>query len=319
MRPENWMKWDLDSRSGVKMSAFFAEHGSCGYGFFVVLTEMLYRTEGHKLPIDDDSVAGYARTCRIDPATARQYLDSIFACKLMQRDATLCWSMKVHEETAGRQRKRGELADKRRKAAEARWRKQRAKDASACKRMQPTATPCKTMPDQIRSGSSIGSSVVDVTAVIRESVLRAREPHTLTGGIPPPVPEETPEPDSVEAEAESMLMSADETPDAEWTRSPAFMSAGRRPMRKYPDIWLTRPELVHAIKVLQSKLPQTHWREVFMKVNTRLTSGKANGQRPERGNAAGWITGWALTEVLEQYNAEVKINRNRSSQWTKAS
>lgn len=149
MRRENWIKWDLDSRTGFRMASFFALHGSNGYGFFVVLIEQLYRAEDHKLLCK--LVQKNANVFKLTESDAKLYLDSLIELGLFSTDENqeFIWSERVIEESKEREDHSSDVSEKRRDAANKRWRaKHMQNDATD---MQTDANGCKGMPDKNRS------------------------------------------------------------------------------------------------------------------------------------------------------------------------
>lgn len=147
MKPENWIKWDLDSRSGVKMSVFFAKHGAVGYGMFLVMVEMLYRAKDHVLPIDDKSIEGYAHLCKLDAKDAKCILHDLFDAKLFSVSQTHFFSPRIEEEVQKNLARKVEISDARRKAAERRWSKSHEENANA---MQTDADAMQNMLEKRR-------------------------------------------------------------------------------------------------------------------------------------------------------------------------
>lgn len=147
MKPENWIKWDLDSRSGVKMSIFFSKHGAVGYGMFLVMVEMLYRAKDHMLPIDEKSVEGYASLCKIDAKDAKIILHDLFDAKLFSVSQTHFFSPRIEEELQKNLARKSEISEARRKAAERRWSKPQEENATA---MQTDAIAMQNMLEKRR-------------------------------------------------------------------------------------------------------------------------------------------------------------------------
>lgn len=130
---------------------------------------------------------------------------------------------------------------------------------------------------------------------------------------PPEQPEPRPEPeppDIYEVEAEKRL----EKPGggAAWERSPAFVSAGRRPLRKYPGIFLSVFELAHIFR---------EWEGVdfeladidagFRTCLARLKSKAAKGERVDTTCVYAWMTSFILHDAVEK---KTKVNRLRKSE-----
>lgn len=141
MKAENWIKWDLDSRLGLRMSAYFADHGTNGYGFFLFLVEILYRADGNRLP--HANMQTYAKLCKIMQTDANAYMGSLLEIGLLLSDGEHFWSPRVNEEISLRKLQKSEISEKRRAAAESRWNK--SNSLQGCKPMQIDANACKPM------------------------------------------------------------------------------------------------------------------------------------------------------------------------------
>lgn len=165
MKKENWIKWDLDSRLGLKMSEFFADHGAAGYGFFLILVEQLYRADGNRLKLE--SMQRYANRCKIMQTEGARMIDDMVSTGLMCSDGEWVWSERVFEEVELRRIAAEQLSVKRTAAANARWEKHRATSTT---NMQTDATPCKPMQtyandarlEEIRSNTSTSTRVSNV-------------------------------------------------------------------------------------------------------------------------------------------------------------
>lgn len=93
--------------------------------------------------------------------------------------------------------------------------------------------------------------------------------------------------------------------------SQVFATTGRRPMKKYPEIWLTRNELADVFRALLDRgVPSGQFYRVFHKVRSKLITGKAQGRKPEMVASFNWLTGWALEETLREMKAENDLKRS---------
>lgn len=138
---QNWIKWDLDSRLGLKMNLFFSEFGSNGYGFFKVLVEDLYRAENTKLYKNIQTIQNYTKLCKINFNDATAYLDKLIELELFKTDGEFFWSPRVNEELGLRETHKKEVSDKRRKAVSARWNKEKIQtDTNGYKAVQKIQT-----------------------------------------------------------------------------------------------------------------------------------------------------------------------------------
>lgn len=82
------------------------------------------------------------------------------------------------------------------------------------------------------------------------------------------------------------------------------MGAGRRPLRKYPCIWITPPEFERALEIMDEKLGTGRYQAIFQRVAAKLEGLPISEQRKK--SAFNWLTGWALTEELEQQGQALK-------------
>lgn len=81
--------------------------------------------------------------------------------------------------------------------------------------------------------------------------------------------------------------------------SSAFVSAGRRPMKKYPELWFSPVELYDATEILRAAgLPDRHRPAVFKRAACSARTKIAAGAIAERLPAFNWVTGWALEDTL---------------------
>lgn len=131
--------------------------------------------------------------------------------------------------------------------------------------------------------------------------------------LPPEQPEPQPEPeppDIYELEAEKRL----EKPGggAAWERSPAFMAAGRRPLRKYPEIFLTVFELAHIFREWEGvEFELADIDAGFRTCLARLKSKAAKGERVDTTCVYAWMTSFILHDAVEK---KTKVNRLRKSE-----
>ena len=100
----------------------------------------------------------------------------------------------------------------------------------------------------------------------------------------------------------------DPTGSPEWTRAPAYMSAGRRPMRDYPDVWLTPHELATVCRDYEgSNIPGKMFRVAFERAQTQANTLKATNRDPSRAGACGWLLGFIKQAVLDNLIKETRL------------
>lgn len=91
------------------------------------------------------------------------------------------------------------------------------------------------------------------------------------------------------------------TPGAEWMNDPRYVSIGRRPLKKYPNIWLSVQELIHVLKIYSNLQNKELWlKQAIQLVDGRLRDRIANGDNISRVSCYTWLIGWAYTEVQKQ-------------------
>lgn len=171
---ENWIKWDLDSRTGVKMSAFFADHGSAGYGFFLFIIELLYREESNRL--DHDMVYAYAKVCKAMQTDAKLYIDDAILLGLLNSDGRLFWSPRVDREIAERKARESEISQKRSAASNARWNKTNGLDAKA---MQSNASAMQKHANDAREEEIREEKIYKHTTYVANEIPKTPKPKTV--------------------------------------------------------------------------------------------------------------------------------------------
>lgn len=103
------------------------------------------------------------------------------------------------------------------------------------------------------------------------------------------------------------------TTDPKIQKSNHFISAGRRPMRKYPEIWLTPMELVDAAKVMsEAGIPKNRLDLVFKPVAARIRGYVAEGRDPARTPAYTHITTFGLEAALKVLKATNDLERSKN-------
>lgn len=99
---------------------------------------------------------------------------------------------------------------------------------------------------------------------------------------------------------------------AEWMRNRQYTHAGRRPLWKYPDLFLAPDELADVFEQLaESGIPSEQFKLVFKRVDARLKTAKAEGKSLEFVSAYNWLTGWAKEEVVRELTASNNLERSR--------
>ena len=101
--------------------------------------------------------------------------------------------------------------------------------------------------------------------------------------------------------------------DADWLTNPQYAKAGRRPLRKYPDLFLTPEDLAEVFTQLSDAgIPPAQFKLVFMRVSARLTTQKSLGKPTGAVSAFIWLTSWAKEEVVKELTASCNLERSRA-------
>ncbi len=138
----------------------------------------------------------------------------------------------------------------------------------------------------------------------KETTKTPREPQEAKFNANPIVPLGADATEELRA-AESRLMPW--TKDCTWQFDNRFVVLGQRPMKDYPNVWLTRDSLADVIRVYQaSDIPVSKYREMFLKAQDRAAQGTVNGRSGKQIPFYSWLTGWIRDETLENL---VKENR----------
>jgi len=90
------------------------------------------------------------------------------------------------------------------------------------------------------------------------------------------------------------------------------LGTGRRPLKKYPEIFLTAHDLAEIFESLdRSPLPRERWKDVFARVRDfARDQNRESGMKFSRVRCKTALTGWAKKAVISEYNEEVKLKRN---------
>ena len=94
--------------------------------------------------------------------------------------------------------------------------------------------------------------------------------------------------------------------------NPQYVSAGRRPLKKYPDMFLTPSELADVFQQLaDAGIPAENFKLVFKRVAARLSTYKAQGKSLTMISVYNWLTSWAKHEVVKELTASCHLERSK--------
>lgn len=117
-------------------------------------------------------------------------------------------------------------------------------------------------------------------------------------------------PDATDAQREQLnaAIEALEAPSGqEWTKSPVFIGTGRRPMKKYPSIFITPHELAQVFQLYESEGVFGKLRRSLQLVESRIKTRKTHDPPV---NAHAWLMGWAFTDAVSAENETTKLKAN---------
>jgi hypothetical protein len=99
--------------------------------------------------------------------------------------------------------------------------------------------------------------------------------------------------------------------DPDVSTNNAYMLAARRPMRKYPEIWISAKDLADALKQFDAAgIPRDGFKLVFAKASSFLRDIAAKGGDPSKKNAHLTLTGWAKQEALKELTQSNYLKRS---------
>lgn len=95
-----------------------------------------------------------------------------------------------------------------------------------------------------------------------------------------------------------------------WEKTNDFILLGRRPMKNYPDIFMTPGDLAQVIKIYDDNLKGENWKPMFLQCEAEIKTQMAKGIKRERISALKYLTTFCLETALRLKNERVKIQRN---------
>lgn len=100
---------------------------------------------------------------------------------------------------------------------------------------------------------------------------------------------------------------------ATWLQNPQHVGAGRRPLKNYPDMFLTPSELADVFEQLaEAGIPPEQFKLVFKRVAARLSTYKAQGKNLAMISVYNWLIGWAKSDVVRELTASCDLQRSQT-------
>jgi len=158
--------------------------------------------------------------------------------------------------------------------------------------------------------TQIATTIPTVSICLNESLTakglaRVEEQNAATG-LPEALNDKSTS-DQFDTMAEIRLESPGEQP---WTKANAFILGGRRPMKKYPGIQITKPDLAEVFRSwTRSSIPQDRWKEILMAVESKLRSYQEQGRPTDAVNPFNWLIGWARADMVKLLGDEARHDK----------
>lgn len=132
---------------------------------------------------------------------------------------------------------------------------------------------------------------------------------------PPGQPASPPDgltPDELEIWRSATSLYAPVAGNEPFLRSNHYIQNGRRPLQKWPHVWLSLNQAFHILKLYaENELEIEEVRRCFERAQSQAQKVTPQGTPPENKDAFGWLTSWILTDTLTLKTAQ---NRKTNSE-----
>lgn len=296
---------DADARNDPKAIKLRMRHGFEGYGIFWAIVEIMRDSSSFEIKLDDFEAIAYS--LHIDLKLIREIIESCVELELFGSDGVHLWSHSLNRRMEEFEERRVKFVNAGKAGNDKRW-------GSDSKEIE-----CESVPIAMRSQCDRDLSLRVNTNTNTNTNINLK---VLGGGvgepfltsvklIPPENPPKPPEkvPISSEESENPYVREAEkhlETPENQaWTHSTAYVSVGRRPLRKYPDMFMNSVELSQVLELYEKKdLSKEERRQCFMLANGRITSLKLQGKNTDSLAIHVWLMSWCLNDMQKQKTQE---------------
>lgn len=292
-----WFRHDVHAARDEKCARLIELHGAAGYGIWWLIIEFLATCEKQRYPKNL-----LCKCIASAYANALQVFDDLFVLQLLHiEDEKYAYSRSLRERLKAIEN----IGKKRKEAARKRW---------DSEKNQVYTVDANALQMQSKCNATVNANAMryDLSRSDKSRVEKSGYDVAVNGS-------HAPSPDLIYKDlgtedskiAESKL----ETPGlgAPWEKTNLFILAGRRPLKTYPDIFMSMPELAEAISQWrQGGIPEHRYRDVLEIINGKLKTLKAKQQNIESVSAFNWAIGWAKIEVIQSINEETKLSKNKS-------
>lgn len=183
------------------------------------------------------------------------------------------------------------------------WREKKKSLRSVSKDKQETPLGVSDLSELERNGTE------EELNIKNNGALESAHP-ALTAACAPPEPAEMP--DGTDPEVWALTENAF-VPDSDprLQRDNRYINAGRKPLKKYPDVWLTRHELADWMMCyLRRNIPKNQLDIGFKKTQSKILTYRQEGKRVQSVSAYNWGTGFILQEVLQELKLDTDLQRS---------
>lgn len=166
---------------------------------------------------------------------------------------------------------------------------------------QTVPSPAETFSSTIEKVWPTGRSTERSTTPIEQNSTKPNKTESnKTEGGPGGVP------DPLEEHLKLALSKLEEPKDQPWVNSATFVNTSRRPMKDYPSLFFTGPELARVLKVwVDSGIPGGMFQDGFMLAESRAKTAIASGKPPP--NVEAWMLGFVHSDLLQKATNQVRL------------
>lgn len=282
---------DQNAHIDQKILKLRAKGGWEYYGLYWACIETMRSDSG--LRINIDSVEGVAFGFRVEVDYLRDFLLNCVQFGLFAEDSRGFSSPALVSRI---ERYQGMIEQK--KSAG------RASGDKRAKSVQQDANGCSTGVERVlnTNKSLLNTSVSGVehpqSNLIQSNLIQSNITESNTEPVSPP---------SDYAELEPLLTPAS---DPLVANSTLFMTTGKRPMKKYPNLWITTKQLSECATLYEnSGIPPDQYHLGFRFVAAKLDKMATEGKSLNSTDAYGWLIGFGLTQALEQRGKTLNVKR----------
>lgn len=297
----HWFKHDSDARHDLKLKTLLAELGYEGIGIWWSFVEILSEQEGYVL--NKKLVKGILIDLSITTETFQKFITTCLEIGLLKEDKNSIYSESL-------QKRLNEYDDKKQKGNE---RVKRYRSVTEALHNISVTHDSERYTSNSNSISNSNSNFLEKGGAGGKNLSLVEPP-------PEPEPENVPDPENFppdeippDDELLKIAYSHLEKPEGQhWTRTNAFIGIGRRPMKKYPEIFISPTELKRVFETYESSgLPKSKWKNAFLLAESRIKTKVANERiLPHSIDVYSWLTNFILTDLLGQVPKEVSTKNS---------